>query len=152
MIWKKKSVVHNYQIILTRPIKNAEPQFNKKHFARSSNSITRISPRSHFHLWSYVSHRFAHQVPHAAFCEQLLSQKHTRIIIIQVPTTHCLYKQAGGRLPNGRCFLQKRKIGNLAIPDPGLSDKTWTCGLYHPKVARYQLRHTQIALLSTRVL
>ena len=26
----------------------------------------------------------------------------------------------------------------------GLSDKTWTCGLYHPKVARYQLRHTQI--------
>ena len=29
----------------------------------------------------------------------------------------------------------------------GLSDKTWTCGLYHPKVARYQLRHTQILLL-----
>ena len=28
----------------------------------------------------------------------------------------------------------------------GLSDKTWTCGLYHPKVARYQLRHTQIPL------
>ena len=26
----------------------------------------------------------------------------------------------------------------------GLSDKTWTCGLYHPKVARYQLRHTQM--------
>ena len=27
----------------------------------------------------------------------------------------------------------------------GLSDKTWTCGLYHPKVARYQLRHTQMS-------
>ena len=26
----------------------------------------------------------------------------------------------------------------------GLSDWTWTSGLYHPKVARYQLRHTQI--------
>ena len=26
----------------------------------------------------------------------------------------------------------------------GLSDWTWTSGLYHPKVARYQLRHTQM--------
>ena len=41
---------------------------------------------------------------------------------------------------------------NLRI---GLSDTTWTCGLYHPKVARYQLRHTQIfsrRLLPTLVL
>ena len=35
----------------------------------------------------------------------------------------------------------RRFIMNLRT---GLSDKTWTCGLYHPKVARYQLRHTQI--------
>ena len=47
-----------------------------------------------------------------------------------------------------------QKIGekiarNLVIIDKissyfGLSDWTWTSGLYHPKVARYQLRHTQI--------
>ena len=29
----------------------------------------------------------------------------------------------------------------------GLSDWTWTSGLYHPKVARYQLRHTQIHII-----
>ncbi len=29
------------------------------------------------------------------------------------------------------------------VKNAGLSDWTWTSGLYHPKVARYQLRHTQ---------
>ena len=32
----------------------------------------------------------------------------------------------------------------------GLSDGTWTHGLYHPKVARYQLRHTQMLFFSAR--
>ena len=39
-------------------------------------------------------------------------------------------------------------IFNNSYAFPGLSDKTWTCGLYHPKVARYQLRHTQICIVS----
>ena len=41
------------------------------------------------------------------------------------------------------CEINKEKSGILRLPIFGLSDKTWTCGLYHPKVARYQLRHTQ---------
>ena len=42
----------------------------------------------------------------------------------------------------------KEKTGQSVESDTspffGLSDKTWTCGLYYPKVARYQLRHTQM--------
>ena len=34
---------------------------------------------------------------------------------------------------------------HLHVLFPGLSDGTWTHGLYHPKVARYHLRHTQIS-------
>ncbi len=41
-----------------------------------------------------------------------------------------------------------KKRGDSCESPPGLSDKTWTCGLYHPKVARYQLRHTQIVRLA----
>ena len=43
---------------------------------------------------------------------------------------------------------KEKSVRICTIPtDFGLSDKTWTCGLYHPKVARYQLRHTQMSRL-----
>ena len=37
----------------------------------------------------------------------------------------------------------------VKLPMCGLSDKTGTCGLYRPEVARYQLRHTQITYFWT---
>ena len=52
-----------------------------------------------------------------------------------------------GVLKNTQKSNKTKKNGNLTIPVFGLSDWTWTSGLYHPKVARYQLRHTQIALI-----
>ena len=51
-------------------------------------------------------------------------------------------------LKNALKPLKMQKISTTILSKSscwfGLSDKTWTCGLYHPKVARYQLRHPQI--------
>ena len=50
------------------------------------------------------------------------------------------YRFAGSRLS---LRIEKAEQTDVCSAFSGLSDKTWTCGLYHPKVARYQLRHTQ---------
>ena len=43
------------------------------------------------------------------------------------------------------CGKTKEKRESYDSRFSGLSDWTWTSGLYHPKVARYQLRHTQMS-------
>ena len=155
MFLKKKTVVHKWQIVEGRQNCRTEEESINCH--QEQNKIPQQEshqPPSPIYGMDKSTNR-AIRIHTWQLCEQLHQPCSSEPSInSNRKAGNIIHRQTQKGQPSNRndCLAWKKKGKPIKRFTHGLSDKTWTCGLYHPKVARYQLRHTQIALLSTRTL